>query len=248
MIAIVLAAGYATRLYPLTKDKPKALLQIGGKTLLDHIVDKLDEIGAVTQTVVVSNDKFFGHFSEWGEKRYGRAPGKPGAVILNDGTVSEDARRGAIGDIQFAVEELSLDDEVIIIAGDNFFTFPLSGLYGYYKKMDSDCVVVKKLADPNALKSVGVAVVAPDMRVIEFEEKPQNPKSDLAVYATYVYKRETLPMFAEYLSAGNPKDAPGNFPAWLCKRKSVYAYEFAGECYDVGTPKAYSDLCEIYGN
>ena len=251
MVAIVLAAGYATRLYPLTVNVPKALLKIGQMTILDHIIQKINEIDAIKHTVIISNDKFYKNFTEW-ETQYKdgyrrKTGGDAALMVINDGTNSEQTRLGAIGDISFTINELSIDDEVIIIAGDNFFTYRLIDLYNFYKTVDADCIVVKRHPDRNALKSLGVAVIAPDSSVVDFEEKPQNPKSDLAVYATYIYKRETLPLFGEYLAAGNPKDAPGNFPAWLCKRKRMFAYAFDGDCYDIGTPEAYRDILEKYG-
>ncbi|MCL2059899.1 MAG: sugar phosphate nucleotidyltransferase [Oscillospiraceae bacterium] len=278
MVTIVLAAGYATRLYPITLETPKALLKIGNKTMLDHIMDKIDELGNVAQTVIVSNDKFYNSFVQWKDGREGTgrtgvgvgtgvgegagrtgegvgtgvgagvgADGRgAGITVLNDGTVSEQTRLGAIGDIRFAIEALSIDDEVMVVAGDNFFTFRLTDFYDFYRRADADCVVVKKIADREALKGLGVAVIGPGNQVLDFEEKPAAPKSDYAVYASYLYKKETLPLFSAYLDAGNPKDAPGNFPAWLCKRKRVAAYAFDGECYDVGTPEAYRDICAMY--
>lgn len=254
MVAIILAAGYATRLQQYTTNTPKALLKIGEKTMLDHILDKFANVPQFTKIALVSNHKFYLNFTEWFEVRkkdWDRAfinnvGGK--LIILNDGTVSEETRRGAIGDIAFAVEELELDEEAMIIAGDNFFTFRLSDFYEFYKQKNADCVVVKRIGNKEVLKTVGVAVVADGNRVTEFEEKPNEPKSDLAVYATYLYRRDTLPLFRKYLDDGNPKDAPGNFPAWLCKRRPVYAYEFDGECYDVGTPEAYKSLRDMYGN
>jgi len=250
MVAIVLAAGYATRLYPITIDTPKTLLKIGGKPILEHILEKIGELECVAETVIISNDKFYGHFLEW-KKGYSanqkrEEHNRADIIILNDGSTSEETRLGAIGDIRFAIEELSIDDEVMIIAGDNFFTYRLTGLLDFYRRMDADCIVVKKLQDREMLRRFGVAVVGPDFRVIDFEEKPKEPKSDLAVFATYIYKRDTLPLIKEYLDGGNPKDAPGNFPAWLYKRKRVVAYAFEGDCYDIGTPEAYRDICAMY--
>ena len=233
MIAIVLAAGYATRLGALTKDKPKALLDIGGGTILDHILVKIREVGAVTATVIVSNAKFHKQFIEWKE-----AAGAD-VVVLNDGTDTEETRKGAIGDILFTIEELNIDEDILVIAGDNLFTFSLADYYDFFKREDADCVAVKKEPDISALRRFGVALVGPDNSVLDFEEKPPEPKSDLAVYAVYFYKRETVPMFRIYLDEDNQKDAPGYFPAWLSKKKRVAAYAFNGECVDIGTPDEY---------
>ena len=190
MVAIILAAGYATRLYPLTQNTPKALLKIGGKTLLDHVLDKVYAVDDVKQTIIVSNDKFYGQFAEWkasrAESRISGGGPKPRPVILNDGTSSELTRLGAIGDIQFALDEMRVDDELLIIASDNFFTYGLTDLIDFYRLTDADCITVKRHGDRNALKSLGVAIIDADMRVVDFVEKPQNPQSDIAVYATYV--------------------------------------------------------------
>ncbi|MDR3121809.1 MAG: nucleotidyltransferase family protein [Clostridiales bacterium] len=249
MVAIILAAGYATRLYPLTENRPKALLPIGGKPILDYIIEQIRTIPAVERTVVVSNDKFHGHFESWAnEKEDARADARRRLIVLNDGTRSEETRLGAIGDMDFAISEAGIDEDILVIAGDNFFTYRLIDLYDFYRRADADCVVVKKIEDREALKSLGVAIVDSEGRVVEFEEKPQNPRSDLAVFATYLYRRETLPLIREYLRQGNKPDAPGNFPAWLCRRQRVAAYPFSGECYDVGTPEAYAALCAAYAS
>jgi len=251
MDAVVLAAGYATRLYPLTLNTPKALLPIGGKPILDYIVDKIYETGEIEKIAIISNDKFYGQFAGWLRAYVSGAPGGGGArgglSVVNDGTASEQTRRGAIGDIAFAIDALSLDDDLMVIAGDNFFTFSLRDLIGFYRRAGADTIIIKKVADCEALKSLGVATVGADYTVTGFEEKPREPKSDLAVYAAYIYRRDTLPLFREYLDGGNTKDAPGNFPAWLYKRKRVAAYAFDGECYDIGTPEAYEAICEKYG-
>ena len=243
MQAIILAAGYATRLYPLTLDRPKALLKIGGKPIIDYICGEIGTLPSVSKTVVVSNDKFYPDFCEWA---LGRAPGAGRPAILNDGSRDEGGRLGAIGDIWFAVGREAIDDDLLIIAGDNFFTYRLADLYAFYESARADCVVVKRVADLGLLRSFGVAVVDPGWRVTGFEEKPANPKSDLAVYATYIYRRDTLPLIGRYLSEGNNPDAPGNFPAWLCARKRLMAYEFHGECYDIGTIEAYEHVCRMF--
>jgi len=247
MVAIVLAAGYATRLYPLTQCVPKALLKIGSMTMLDHILDRIRDIEAITQIVIVSNKKFYGQFMDWVNER-GADGNRAGIVVVNDGTESDETRLGAIGDISFTIDALSIDDEAMIIAGDNFYSDSLSGFYGFFKQTGVDCVIVKTETDAELLKRVGIAVVDSDYRVLDFEEKPKKPKSNLAVYAAYIYRRDTLPLFKAYLDEGNPKDSPGNFPAWLYSRKTVAAYALTGDCYDIGTPEAYSEICAKYAH
>lgn len=242
MIALILAAGYATRLYPLTINKPKALLPINNKPIIDYIVDEIETIGAVDEIIVISNHKFAGCFYEWADS----LKSDKKITVLDDGTTSEETRRGAIGDILYAIDEKNIDEEVLVIAGDNFFTYSLKEYYDYYKRIDKDCVCVKRFENREMLKQFGVALLDENSKVLEIEEKPAEPKTNMAVYATYMYKRDTVPMFRQYIQDGNKPDAPGYFLEWLYKRKEVYAYTFEGECYDIGTPESYKSVCEEY--
>lgn len=242
MKAIILAAGYATRLYPLTLNRPKALLPIGEKPIIDHIVEKMDEVDELDEIFVVSNDKFASHFEAWAKTAKSRVP----ITVLNDGTTDDSNKRGAIGDIAFVIEEAKVDDDLMVIAGDNFFTYSLADYVRFFREKDRDCVCVKVWEDESQLSQFGIALLDEKGMVLDIEEKPAKPKSNTAVFAAYLYKKETVPMFAEYLAAGNKPDAPGNFPAWLYLQKEVYAYTFEGECYDIGTPDSYREVCEIY--
>ena len=242
MKAIILAAGYATRLYPLTLNMPKALLPIGGKPIIDHIVAQMDTVEDLDEIYVVSNDKFAGHFEEWAKTAKSRVPIR----VLNDGTTDDSNKRGAIGDIFFVIEEMKIDDDLMVIAGDNFFTYSLKDYVRFFREKDRDCVCVKVWEDESQLSQFGIALLDWEVKVLYIEEKPAKPKSNTVVFAAYLYKKETVPMFAEYLAAGNKPDAPGNFPAWLYKKQDVYAYTFDGECYDVGTPESYHEVCEMY--
>ena len=242
MKAIILAAGYATRLYPLTINTPKALLPINKKPIIDYIVDELNTISEIDEIYVVTNRRFAQHFTDWAKT----APGKTPISVLDDGTTSDENKKGAVGDIGFVIAEKKIDDELLVIAGDNFFTYSLRAYVDYYREKDHDCVCVKKWPNKKELSQFGVALLDENGKVLDIEEKPKEPKSDTAVFATYLYKRETVPMFREYLDGGNNPDAPGNFPAWLYKRKDVYAYTFSGECYDIGTPESYREVCRMY--
>lgn len=244
MIAIILAAGYATRLYPLTINRPKALLPINNKPIIDYIIDEIETIEPVKEIIVISNHKFADCFFEWAKE----SKRKKKLTVLDDGTTTEETRRGAIGDILFAIKEKNIDDELLVVAGDNFFTYKLKDYYDYYVKKDRDCVCVKKFDNRELLKQFGVALLDKNGRVLDIEEKPKEPKSDTAVYATYMYKRDTVPMFSQYIEEGNKPDAPGYFVEWLYKRKEVYAYTFEGECYDIGTPESYKEVCEEFEN
>lgn len=242
MKAIILAAGYATRLYPLTLNKPKALLEIGDRTVLDHIVDQVERIEAVDEIILVSNHKFYFQFEEW---KAGRNSEKT-LRILDDGTMSDGGKLGAIGDIKLALDKEQIQEDILVIAGDNLFTFDLAGFYRYFLAKDSDCILVQAMDRKEELRRMGVVVLDETGRVLDFEEKPQTPKSDIAVYASYFYKKETLPLFTQYLLEGNKPDAPGHFPAWLYKRKDVYAFFFEGECFDIGTHESYREVQERF--
>lgn len=242
MKAIILAAGYATRLYPLTLHTPKALLPINQKAIIDYIVEELNTIQEIDAIYVVTNHRFADDFTTWAKT----APGKTPIEVIDDGTTDDTNKKGAVGDIGFVIEQKQIDDELLVIAGDNFFTYSLQDYVNYYREKGHDCVCVKKWPNPEELKQFGVALLDADGKVLDIEEKPAQPKSDTAVFATYLYKQDTVPLFAEYLAAGNNPDAPGNFPAWLYRRKDVYAYTFSGECYDIGTPESYREVCRMY--
>ncbi len=242
MKAIILVAGYATRLYPLTINTPKALLPINNKPMINYIVEQLNTIKEIDEIYVVSNNKFYTHFNEWAETVESNIKVK----VLDDGTTSEENRRGAIGDIQFTISQEKIDDDVIIIAGDNYFTFDLKDYYNYYKNVNKDCVIVKEHDDKEMLKQFAVALLDENNKVTDLEEKPESPKSNTAVYAAYIYKKDTIQLFKKYLDEGNKPDAPGYFVQWLYKIKDVHAYKIDGECYDVGTPKSYEEVKNLF--
>lgn len=242
MKAIILAAGYATRLYPLTENMPKALLTINDKPIIDYIVDEINTIDEVDSIYVVSNHKFIEHFYRWAKEASGKKPIK----VIDDGTTSEETRLGGIGDIQYVIDQEKIDDDAVIIAGDNFFTYKLKDYYNYYKEKNKDCVCGKKLQDVEQLKQFAVASIDEYGKIIELQEKPEHPKSDIGVYATYFYKRDTVPLFRKYLDEGNKPDAPGYFVQWLYIQKPVYVYEMQGECYDIGTHKSYQEVQEAF--
>ncbi len=242
MKAIILAAGYATRLYPLTINKPKALLTINEKPIINYIVEQINTIDVVDEIYVVTNHKFIDSFADWQNEIESRAK----ITVLDDGTTSEQDRKGAIGDIAFVIQKMNINDELLVVAGDNFFTYPLKNYYDFYKQKDKDCVCVKVWDDEKTLRNFGIALLDQNNKVLDIEEKPENPKSNTVVFAMYLYQKDTIPLFEKYLSQGNNPDAPGNFPAWLYKQKEVYAYTFKGECYDIGTPESYQEVQALF--
>ncbi len=242
MKAIILAAGYATRLYPLTLNTPKALLPICGKAILDYIVEEIETIEIIDSLIIVSNDKFFKNFEDWKNTSKYRLD----ITVLNDNTTDDSNKLGAVGDINFAIKTLSIDDDVLVMAGDNIFTFRLKDYYDCFAEKNCDMILTKELDSLADLRRMANVQIDEAGKVLDMVEKPENPKSNIAAFASYIYKRETLPLIEEYLKKGNNPDAPGFFPSWLHKIKDVYAYTFEGECYDIGTPESYKEVNEIF--
>jgi glucose-1-phosphate thymidylyltransferase len=245
MKAILLVAGYATRMFPLTENQPKALLPLRGKPVLDYIMEQIYRLPDIDHIYAVSNTRFYPHFSQWAEGW--RAGGKTAAApisitVLDDGTTSNENRRGAIGDIYFALTQEKIDDEIFVVAGDNYFTYDLREQYDFFRQRGYDTVTGKQIADRETLKAFAVAKLAPDGRVLELVEKPAEPASDIGIFASYFYRRDTLPLFKEYLDAGENPDPPGAFVQWLHTRRPVYAYKMNGECYDIGTIEMYNAM------
>ena len=242
MKAIILAAGYATRLHPLTLNQPKSLLPVAGKPIINHIVEKVNTIPLIDAIYVVTNGKFYERFADWSKTAVSNAP----ISVLNDHTTEEANKKGAIGDIAYTIDSFSINDETLVIAGDSMFTFSLLDYYIFYRYVDADCVCAKELNDAALLRQFAVASVDLTGKILSLVEKPQEPKSNLAVYSTYFYKKDTLPLFHTYLAEGNNPDSSGYFPEWLHRRKPVYAYTINGQCYDIGTSQQYEEVNRIF--
>jgi glucose-1-phosphate thymidylyltransferase len=242
MKAIILAAGYATRLYPLTKDKPKSLLEVAGKTILEHILLKITKADAVDRVYLVTNARFFDQFQTWVDHFW-----YPLAInVLEDGTVDNDHRLGAIADLQFVIDAAKMEDDLLVLAGDNLFDFELADFVAFFEMHHFDMITTHELTDPEQLRRTGVIEVNQDYQVKSFTEKPQQPQSNLAVPPFYIYRRDTLPLIRQYLNEGQNSDAPGNFIPWLLTRKPVYAYKFEGRRYDIGTMESYQEVCRLF--
>lgn len=242
MKAIVLVAGYASRLYPLTLNTPKALLTLNNITMLDFLMNKIDEIDTVDEVILVSNDKFYNQFISWSYSYLGNKK----ITILNDGTTSNETRLGAIGDMQFAIEKLDINDDIIVLASDNYFTFSLKDFYDFYLEKQSDCVIVTEFEDLEYLgKNLACLKIDNNNKITSMVEKPGGiPDTNLGAYACHIYTKETIKMIKLFIDEGNNKDAPGYFATWLYTKKPIYAYMFDGECYDIGTFEVYNMLQE----
>ncbi len=244
MQCILLAAGYATRLYPLTENMPKALLKLGDKTILEMVTDKIDEVCDVETIYIVTNEKFYKNFVEWSREYKG--PKK--LEIINDHTTSNDNRLGAIGDMKYVIDLEKIDDEILVMASDNIFDFSLNDFVAMYREKNTDMICAHTIENKEELHSMGVVELDGQDKVVGFEEKPQNPKSDLGVPPFYLYRKSTLALVDKYLREGNNPDAPGHFIPWLIGETDVYAYVFDAVRIDIGTPQSYYDACERLKN
>ena len=238
MTCIILAAGYATRMYPLTLNYPKPLLEVGGKKIIDWLIEDLEKAG-VERTVVVSNHKFISQFQAWAE-------GRENIIVLDDGSEDNDNRLGAVKDIEFAIEKANIDDDIVVLAGDNVLNFSLSSFIDYGRKKKTSCIMRHEEKDKNKLRKTGVIEINEDELVLGMEEKPKEPKSNWAVPPFYYYTKEDKDLIKEGIASGCGTDAPCSFVSWLVKTRPVHAYRMIGERFDVGSIEGYEKIKKEY--
>lgn len=251
MKCLILAAGYATRLYPLTENFPKPLLEVAGKPILDWLIDDMASTGMVEEYIVISNHKFAHIFEEWAEEKVSRVSevSKVSGLkitVIDDGTTSNETRLGAVKDIQFAIEQLKLDDDLLVMAGDNLLDFSLGEFMRYGKAKNATCVMRYYEASEARLHKTGVIEIDLNDGILSFEEKPANPKSHWCVPAFYYYTREDSHLIEKGIESGCGTDAPGSFIAWLCGQTKVYAWEMPGRRYDIGNLESYEEVKRNY--
>ncbi|MFA5410414.1 MAG: nucleotidyltransferase family protein [Candidatus Omnitrophota bacterium] len=244
MKALILAAGYATRLYPLTEDYPKPLLKVGAKPIIDYIVDKLEKLAGIDEIIVVTNSRFISHFRAW---QRGLKLKKP-LSLVDDLTKSLKDKRGAIGDMDFAIAKKGIRDDLLIIGGDNIFDGDLENFLLFARNNKPNPVIgAYKIKDKKETKKYGVLGLDKKKRIIDFQEKPDKAKSRLIAMCLYYFPKEKLHLIRGYLSAARGKrDATGFYIDWLRKRVPVYGYEFKGHWFDIGDSKFYKAAKNIF--
>lgn len=240
MKCLILAAGYATRLYPLTENFPKPLLKVGEKTILDWLVDDIAASGLVDEYVVISNHKFAHHFEEWAATR------KEQIFVVDDGTETNETRLGAVRDIQFAIDALKLDDDMLVIAGDNVLDFSLTHFIRYADSKQSSAIMRYFEPVEAKLRKCGIVEIDGDDKIISMEEKPAEPKSHWCCPPFYYYKKSDAKRIPQAIESGCGVDAPGSFIAWLATQTTVYAMEMPGSRYDIGNLESYNEVSSIY--
>jgi glucose-1-phosphate thymidylyltransferase len=226
---VVLAAGYATRLYPLTRDRPKMLLPVAGRPMLEHLLERLDPVEGVEATYLVTNSRFAAQFEAWRDES-GRE-----LVVIDDGTTDDATRLGAIGDLALVLEQANVDDDVVVVAGDNLFSDTLEGFVEAGRALDAPVLAVYDVGDLEAIKQYNAITIDEGGRITFFEEKPERPTSTLTGIALYYYPRSALPLIGRYLAEGNNPDQPGRLVQWLYPRLPFYTWRVPGVWYDIGS-------------
>lgn len=240
MKCLILAAGYATRLYPLTENFPKPLLKVKDKTILDWLIDDIDTIGVVNEYVVISNSKFYQHFVDWAKTK------TQNITVLDDGTSTNETRLGAVRDIEFAIDKLSIKEDVLVIAGDNLLDFSLTQFIAYAKQKGTSCITCYYEPDVKKLQRSGVATIDGDCKIISFTEKPKNPESNYACPPFYYYIDKDVSLVKKGIESGCGVDAPGSFTAWLSTETTVHAFKIPGKRYDIGNLESYEKVQKEY--
>ncbi len=240
MKCLILAAGYATRLYPLTKDYPKPLLRVGGKTILDWLIDDIRTANSVNEFIVVTNHKFTPHFEAWASTH------EPPVTVVDAGTSTNETRLGAVRDIQFAIDRLGLNDDLLIVAGDNLLDFSLTAFLLYAQEKGTSCSMRYYEPDENKLRRGGVSEIDEHERLLSLEEKPEQPKSHWCTPPFYFYIKADAARIKDAIADGCGTDAPGSLVAWMCEHSVMHSMEMPGSRYDIGNLESYETVQKTF--
>ena len=246
MNVLILAAGYATRLYPLTENKAKPLLDVAGKPMMEWVIDNLAPIQGIDKVYVVTNQKFAADFQAWADHYHALHP-KLTFEVINDGSTSDSDKLGAIGDINLCISRANLAaSDLMVVAGDNLFSQSLEEFGKFCKAKQQPVLALYDVGSIEEAKKYGVVAVSADGAITSFEEKPAAPKSTLIGIALYYYPKSTVAMFATYLAAGNNPDQPGRFVQWLYKHTPVQTWKVPGTWFDVGSKETLQEANRIF--
>lgn len=241
MKVLILCAGYATRLYPLTKDRPKHLLIIAGRTMLEHTIVKLEQVSGIDEIYLVTNHKFFPQFQYW-QKTF---KSSKKIEVLDDGTISDGTKLGAIGDMKFVIEKEHINDDLLVLAGDNLFRLNLVDFVNFFKTYGT-AIAIYDVKSKDLVSKYSEVKLDKENRVISFTEKPVNPETTLAAICMYLFPKEKLGLINKYLDEGNNPDQPGRYIQWLHKRENVYGFVFSDKWYDIGDINQYNEANKEY--
>lgn len=241
MKGIVLGAGYGVRLHPLTKNRPKPLLPVAGRPMMEWVFNRLATVKDLDTCYIISNAAFYDAYLQW-LKTY--TP-PVNVILLNDGSTTPENKLGAVRDIQFTIDMGSINDNVLVVAGDNLFELELTKFVEFARPRGAS-IVLKDMKNSSLISEYSVVTIDNDQRIINFEEKPPMPKTSLISTCIYYFPKETLPMIKEYLDTGNIPDAPGYYIQWLYKQIPVYGYVYDGPWYDIGDIDSYNKANDDY--
>jgi glucose-1-phosphate thymidylyltransferase len=242
---IVLAAGYATRLYPLTLDRPKPLLAVAGRPMLEHVLASLGGVPQLDRIYVVTNAKFAGHFERWAA-RYMAGRGGPPITVIDDGTTDDANKLGAIGDLHLALTRGGVDDDVLVVAGDNLFDQRLDGFVEFCLRRDTPVVGTYDVGDLAEIRKYNNIGTDGEGQIISFEEKPTRPVSTVTAIALYFYPRSSLPLIRQYMAEGNNPDQPGRLVQWMYTRTPFYTWRVPGTWYDIGSKETLEEADRVF--
>ena len=239
---IVIAAGYATRLGELTKNFPKPLLKIGDNTILGRMLDDIDRIPEIDEHIIITNHKFAHIFEDW---KLGTAYEKQ-ITIIDDGTETNDTRLGAVCDLLYAMDKLGIDDDMLVVAADNLLFFSFKEFVDFANEKGTSCIMCHEQPSIEKLQRTGVVVLDDNNKVLNMEEKPENPKSCLAVPPFYIYKKHDLDLIRHSVEKGCGKDAPGNLAHYMVELTTIHAWPMSAGRFDIGSLDTYYEACEKY--
>ena len=245
MKVLILAAGYATRLYPLTLTTPKPLLPVAGKPMVEYVLDNLSPITGIDRIYVVTNAKFAGHFQKWADE-YRTAKAKLEFTIVNDGSTDDSNKLGAIGDINFVLKTQNVNDDLIVVAGDNLFSQSLEEFGELCREKKAPVLALYDVGNLEEIKKYNSISTDSAGRITFFEEKPKNPTSTLTGIALYYYPKSTLPLIRQYIADGNNPDHPGRLVQWLYPRIPFYTWRVPGLWYDIGSKETLEEANKIF--
>lgn len=243
MKSIVIAAGYATRLGELTKNFPKPLLEIGSSTILGRMLDDIDRIPDIDEHIIITNHRFAPIFEDWaGNQNYT----KP-LTIIDDGTSTNETRLGAVCDLLYAMERLNIDDDMLVVAADNILMFSFREFVDFAKEKGTSCIMCHEQPSTERLQRTGVVVLDEDLRVLDMEEKPREPKSHWAVPPFYIYMKKDLPLVRHSVENGCGKDAPGNLAHYMVDNTVIHAWPMSAGRFDIGSLDSYEEAKLLFG-